>query len=284
MLEHHSSSPEQPMRPAVDISELVPEQAKPIEDEARVEYKNFTGYKRKESSEQLRTRYLRYTGELIKKIVDEDIDTVVYLDKSARPVQWLVSAMWDHYMPDKPRPNERFVNIDRDDWRPALGSPTYGDYRPEELDISAKQELRDIFADPDNPDRTQFDGKRILIVDEVQVSGDTLRIAEDIFKQAFPTAEVTGAWWMIPAIPQDDGSVDVPVWYRQDTSQGRGIDNKDREKSLASPSRAQQVGATFLSTRPDQPDSMAQRLRAEIRQLRKDVDAGIQRVIPLHRD
>lgn len=277
----HSPESDGAMKPAIDISELIPEQTSPVEEEKLHAYEVLTGYKRAESDEQLRTRYLRYTGGLIKNIAENNYDYVVYLDKSARPVQWLVSEFWDHFAPGKPAPQSKFINIDREDWRPSLGSPEYGDYHPDDLDISAIHELRDIFEDPSNSERAMFDGKKILIVDEVKVSGDTLKIAEDMFQRTFPSAEISGEWWMIPSTPLDNGSVDVPVWYRKDTTAGRGIGNKDAKKSLASPSRRQRVGPTFLSTRSETDDFQAKLLRAEIKQLRKDVDSGKQRVIPI---
>ena len=48
-------------------------------------------------------------------------DTVVYLDKSARPLDGLARKVLKNVMPDKKRPDSRFLNIDRNQIFAELG-------------------------------------------------------------------------------------------------------------------------------------------------------------------
>lgn len=275
-------------------------------------YELLTGHRRTDGSfkttEQLQTEYVRLTDELIRQMTEgvpaEDVQTgerqlqkpdfVVYLDKSARPVSWLVKELWPTLAQAKdgsvPKmPETRFVNIDREQWVNSIDPEGRGLANVDRIDKSVIRSLRSIFlADP--KDRrgfldesidtapTQFDGKTVLIVDEVLASGRTLRYAEDFFKRAFPEAKIAGSYWMgkvgtmntkgaIGAI----GNADLPVWYREDMVEGRGVGNRNEKISLRSKSRAQRLGAWFLSTKLPAPDPRSARLRKEIHQLGNDV-------------
>ena len=68
--------------------------------------------------EGMRAQYIERTERLIDKIrhgFDGPADVVFYLDKSARPVEWFVDAMWDVFeeedgsIPEKPE--RKFINI-----------------------------------------------------------------------------------------------------------------------------------------------------------------------------
>ena len=240
-----------------------------------------------ESGEQLRARYVGYTKKLIDQITDFDADYVLYLDKSARPVSWMVNELWHDLAPDKPRPATKYANIDRLDWREIVGSDEVGVVDVQEAGQEAIQSLRNIFSDPDSPGLGLFDGKRVMIVDEVKASGDTLRIAEEFIKAAFPSAEVKGAWWMISDRRLANGHKEVPVWYNEDTPYGRGVDNKNVAKSFLSPSSRQQDGYRFLSTpfgsltEQDgqtkinyEQDAGSNRLRTEIHHMVEDFRSG----------
>jgi hypothetical protein len=52
---------------------------------------------------------------LIEQIIDKNIDTVVFLDKSARPISWLFREMWRRKLPERPHPDIRFFAIGRTD-------------------------------------------------------------------------------------------------------------------------------------------------------------------------
>lgn len=235
-----------------------------------------------QSQEDFLERYVGYTDHLIHDInhFDEDAegnpiaaDYVIYLDKSARPVAWMTRELW----PELAEPNEegeyphmpemRFLNIDRLPWRvdPAveIGREPSNFREPTQEDIEG---LRSIFAMPgktaDGP--SPLDGKRILIVDEVFDSGDTMRVSTELVGRAFPGSKVKGSFWMVERGIATDKfqSVkvnDTPVWYEKDEESGRGIFGQVPEgASTANKKTNLTAGAhQFLSTRPYIPAANA---------------------------
>jgi hypothetical protein len=184
-------------------------------------------------------RYVSQTAQLIAKLdgsdEDESIkpDHVIYLDKSARPVSWLVNIFWDD-MADvdsedsakkTARPEHSYLNIDRVNWFTRTGAKinaagngerfdgSFGRLGPTdfELDKVSKQDLAGIRAlyleepiEDDSPgweDRvfdvpTKLDGKNLTIIDEVQNSGSTLSIASKLLKKAIPElASINGTYF-----------------------------------------------------------------------------------------
>lgn len=86
-----------------------------------------------ESPEMLRSRYLYLTRRLIYRACDatlegeldehsDPVDTMVFLDKSARPVAWMMREFWEDFAPldeqgeQLPMPEIKFVNIDKEQW------------------------------------------------------------------------------------------------------------------------------------------------------------------------
>lgn len=48
--------------------------------------------------------------ELIQKIKDDQVDALVFLDKSARPLSWIFRKSWELIYPDAKPPEIKFVN------------------------------------------------------------------------------------------------------------------------------------------------------------------------------
>lgn len=191
---------------------------------------------------------------------EEPFDHVVYLDKSARPVSWLVNLFWKQFAAmdengqSGKRPPHSYINIDRAPWFRKVGIEvsddgrqktngelaTYADFlqhvsaiTPRHLaEIRAlyipggieREDVDDIIESP-----TYLDGKRILIVDEVCRTGATLDIAVKLFQTAFPKArKIAGAYFWHPKEPpmrvgNENVLTSLPVWYDPDTLEGRGI-------------------------------------------------------------
>ncbi len=190
-------------------------------------------------------------------------DHVIYLDKSARPVSWLVNTFWNDFS-DQPRPEHSYLNIDRLPWfrksgidvdangysRNPDGSPHRNgpeDFHIENISPDHFARLRALFlpegikSDSDSPDNlaqimqtpSTLDGKNILVVDEVARSGSTLKIATELLRKAFPTAKnIRGAYFW-PSGNKTDGKgeyqmLSVPVWYDSSTPTGRGAGDIDQ--------------------------------------------------------
>ncbi len=191
-------------------------------------------------------------------------DHVVYLDKSARPVSWLVNMFWDDFVAEDSkgnkirRPKHSYVNIDRSPWFRNVGINVTDDGRQKEngelatyrdfvnnlhnLNERHLAELRALYIDGgiDMEDvewimeqPTILDGKRVLIVDEVSRTGATLNIATHLFKLAFPdVTEITGSYFWHPSEPilkigEEMALTSLPVWYDPNTLTGRGIGGLD---------------------------------------------------------
>lgn len=238
----------------------------------------------------LRSRYVTLTDVLIHRLEGHDgwtPDYVVCLDKSGRPVAWLVRALWpvlartpgtdfdDRRIPQMPK--FRFVNIDREQWWGHTGGSEFGVIDVSKVPGSAITALRRVFLPHADSSTAWLDGQRVLVVDEVKNTGDTLQIARGLFGRAFPTADVRTAHWMDPGRTRDRSGLrrtsEVPVWYRADTWQGRLVGNRLDPDNPRSTTRNREA-SLFLSTRPRVPDDRGRRLRQEVAQLAADVAAG----------
>ncbi len=211
-------------------------------------------------------------------------DHVVYLDKSARPVQYLVSGLWNKLSSESSsEPEHSFVNIDKEIWLQymnvpinRLQNPKPSDYDFDKMDQQLLKDriaqLRAIYLKPQYIDKineedlsscmnlpTTLDGKRVLIVDEVESSGYTLKIALELYKRAFPEASFATAYWASPkkiswTVVENDGTESrefaaswVPFWYDADTVYGRGIGDIDPIYSAQSDDVRIRLGKFLLS-------------------------------------
>ena len=246
-------------------------------------------------SPELRMKYVAYTESLIQQAVEDKIDDIVFLDKSARPIAWLMKGLWpmlgidDEGKPAK-MPDIRYVNIDREQWGPVVGRSEDKDGG---IDLSrvhphAIEDLRSVFAvqnsDGLSPDQSFLDNKNVMVVDEVMTSGDTLRIAHGLFSRAFPSANITDRYWLPIAHKTTRGgarmNAELPVWYSDYDQHGRLVADRHIKASENSINARQRRGAMFLSTRFPHPDQKGITLRKEMTQLAHEVEDGVMPVIP----
>ena len=152
-------------------------------------------------------------------------DTVVYLDKSARPLDGLARKVLKNVMPDKKRPDSKFLNIDRNQIFTELGfnirdgyfiDGTEGNKLAEtshfinrwqmETSQGTKDRIlaavRSQFLDKDSEidmnasedeiiqqilkAKTTVEGKKVIAVDETSFSGATIGVAGFLLKKALP--------------------------------------------------------------------------------------------------
>ncbi len=233
-------------------------------------------------------------------------DHVIYLDKSARPVSWLVNTFWSTFS-DAKRPSSSYLNIDRQPWFRRSGIAldlngysvkpdgsyhrnTFSDFRPENIPHEDFARIRALYLpegikteDPEAIMHTpsSLDGKNILIVDEVKRSGATLDIAKWLISQAFPdAADIRGAYfWDSGSKSSPDGTeqqmLSVPVWYDSSTSTGRGVGDIDldfyatrHEKFQTDRTRAQKYGALVLSAIANLDTEVGQKSRHLMQEIR----------------
>ena len=212
--------------------------------------------------------YVQDTAQLISVICGEcedetdnrGFDCIVYLDKSARPVSWLVNLFWDCFSSNdeeghqKKRPPHVYANIDRAPWFRNVGIDVTNDGRQksdgelasfsdflqnkDKLTSRHLSAIRSLFIpggiereDPEEVMRTPtgLAGKRILVVDEVARTGATLSIAAYLIRAALPEADcVEGTYFWHPQeavikIGTENMLTSLPVWYDPNTLTGRGI-------------------------------------------------------------
>lgn len=186
-------------------------------------------------------------------------DHVIYLDKSARPVSWLINTFWQDFS-DQKRPEHSYLNIDRIPWfrRSGIDVDPNGyhqnpngtltlakpsDFHIENIDPSNFARIRALYfenglpndsIEPENISQimhtpSKLDGKNILIVDEVRRSGSTAYIAESLIKAAFPNVASVRSdyFWNSGSKSNQSGNesqiLSVPVWYDSTVISGRGI-------------------------------------------------------------
>ncbi|MEX2398575.1 MAG: hypothetical protein WD432_00785, partial [Candidatus Saccharimonadales bacterium] len=164
------------------------------------------GYMRGETAEDLQIRYIYLTERTIKRICgfgdpEDKVDRVIFLDKSARPVAWMVRKFWNHFAEDDPETGEQmkmpsmsFLNIDKDDWvdREDVdfinglpqwnGKHTMGDVAQRSLrstfveHLPSDKGIDDSDIDLGSDIDTVLDGQKVLVIDEVGVTGITKRL------------------------------------------------------------------------------------------------------------
>lgn len=184
---------------------------------------------------------------------DEPInpDTVIWLDKSARPVSWLVDAFWDQFSKDgAQKPDYEFLNIDRVNWFIHTGHDESiagwrlgpEDFNIDEVDQARIDGIRALFVDGELTEEnwreevwelpTRLDGQSVLIVDEVMNRGGTLAIAAQVIKKAIPDAAVSATYFWHTGRYSSNGTgaekveqqmETAPVWYDNHSKMGRGI-------------------------------------------------------------
>lgn len=178
-------------------------------------------------------------------------DTVLYLDKSARPVSWIVDAFYDDFAKEGvPKPKAEFLNIDRANWFSYLGHTmenAESRLGPEDFDINDVDPdriaaIRAYFVEGDLSEDTwkddvwnmptRLDGQHLLIVDEVKNKGGTLHIAVELLRKAIPELTVDGTYfWHTSRVSIDGRSAEkdaqqmatAPLWYSKQRVEGRDV-------------------------------------------------------------
>jgi hypothetical protein len=233
----------------------------------------------------LRAEYISLTDSLIQEMAGQQTDVAIFLDKSARPVAWMVSELWDQLGPrlsdgsSLPPPEIKFLNIDREQWGAILGRSEDQGISIDLLPPERVDELKAIFKPllPKDTTETMLTGKRVMLVDEIHISGDTLEMAHKILARAFPDAQdIQSHYWMngmVKIDPKSGGryNTKLPVWYSDREVTGRLIGNRDSTKSSQSMSQRQRIGRYWLSTAFREPDEKGLELKKEIKLMAEEL-------------
>lgn len=271
-----------------------------------------------ESIDQIAWTYINCTEKLIKtingvdknsdrKIKDDpkdgqynggNFDVVVYLDKSARPVSWLVRKFWPEMSSVTKEPVTRFLNINHKDEifemveTTGCVDPADRYYNFSKIPEDKVLAIRALFGGKElSPSNWQsevkkeglLDKKNILIVDEVESSGNTLFCAQRLLKLAFPTSKVHGVYYWDSRFKYTNVGrrlTSAPAWYNGENVFGRGVGNVNKNYYKKNPGNFNIKLGSFVISAPHL-DEEGKRLKVKDDELavslRNDIDH-------LHRD
>lgn len=200
----------------------------------------------------------------------QPFDTVIFLDKSARPLSWMMSELWDEFAEPvpgdggnlmvPPMPERKFLNIDRLTWRQE--HDVEGDFHNiTDADVAALRSIFDLNGHNLLDGESEAKPRRVLVVDELSESGDTQGVAKDLLERATHHTVVDTFAYM-PSEKRDTAAgtsyewASFPTWYPhkdaagRHAEDGRGVlDPKiwNAQESLVNPRSANK----FLSRPPE---------------------------------
>lgn len=138
-------------------------------------------------------------------------DVLIYLDKSSRPISWVVNRVWKSTFPAIKKPETKFMNFGREK---SIVNDLVGETGKPRLSLSlrGKEELKtsaELFRQEygNRSAGTYLDGKSLWLVDEVSQTGSSLTAAKIIITEA-----------LSDKLPEPIFTHTVlssePIWYR----------------------------------------------------------------------
>ena len=126
---------------------------------------------------------------LTNELIQSKADTLVLLDRSARPIAQLFKSYWREVYQESEMPSIRFINIGQE-------SKKYN---------NSDKSLKELY----NAHSNSFNGKTVLVADECVVTGSTLLKAKYILESTFPSTnkfiytavlDVCPKWYNLPSV------------------------------------------------------------------------------------
>ena len=153
---------------------------------------------------------------------------LIYLDKSARPVSWLLNNAWNGLFPDIKKPETKYLNIGREKVLPIhpdvladnLYQPNHPLFNPSH---KVAETVRQIYTKRGQKDETYLDGKNICVVDEFTATGASINSAAAVINTAFE-GRLTGP------VAQETVFSEEPEWYQNKWMVG--VEDKDESSFL----------------------------------------------------
>lgn len=124
---------------------------------------------------------------------DYNNQTLVFLDKSARPAAWFFRYMWHNLYSTYPAPDIKYVNIgqekgpEHEEFLVDFSSlkDTEAFYNKTKGNTKMVNDLKKVFQKKEGSEETYLDNRDVLIVDEHSNTGNTLVVAKALFDGAF---------------------------------------------------------------------------------------------------
>ncbi len=110
---------------------------------------------------------IRRAEDLINLVVKDEIDTLVFLDRSARPAAWILQVFWEAKYPQDPLPPFIFINTGKKNLE--IDEVIFGQIE-NELGSHAQENLP---------------GKKVLIVDDIEKEGTQRKFVEQFLNDVY---------------------------------------------------------------------------------------------------
>jgi hypoxanthine phosphoribosyltransferase len=213
-------------------------------------------------------------AEIIREVIDTNAKLIVFLDRSARPIAWMIRAAWDQLAQGKELPNMRFVNIGRekierlkaeelkglddDEFWERITRKFWEQTSHKEYIEKMKKGLAGVFHSTDSASGAR---ESIMIVDDYSETGHSLRLAAEFFTKHFPNEEIHVAQLLWPT-DRDDFPYSGDGWWN-----GTHLPwNSDKSYTLLS----EEDAASDLSARAERDPRKRQKgllLKEEIKKM-----------------
>ena len=138
-----------------------------------------------------RKEYMEEGAEFLIDAREKGVETIVFMDRSARPLAGFFRALWKRLWPDERPPEMKFMVASQ-----------------EGVGYTAKDVAR-VFA----PAKSAFENKIVLLVDEAVVSGGTLSRAKKMLGEAFPQISEILLGGMLENREKNNASLDIRSPY-----------------------------------------------------------------------
>jgi hypothetical protein len=172
----------------------------------------------------------------IEHVQNSGYESLIFLDKSARPGLWLMSELWAQLCPEIPKPDIKFLNVGREKFNSSFAG-VYSPPEDHEVFIQGMQDNTDLVTSVKsvltgwNSGAGYLDGKNICIVDECSPEGGSLIAAKALVEAA---------------LGEKVASIDThtifsfePFWLSQDDLIGvKDIDNQTTYSTVYRPIKA----------------------------------------------
>ncbi len=187
--------------------------------------------------------------ELLELIKDEGIETVVWLDRAARPFSWLTEELWAQHFPELPLPQFVYLNIGgeknlRQRYMPDVGiTDNNGNFYQQFVGVYDDEEKVELFEarvrcdkDAQNQLRMElgpeadslFVDRKVLVVDHMEFEGVSRMYTEIIIDETYSPESV--AYFEFGqecgGMPTGlDNPVPDPSFIAKETSDSTEVDN-----------------------------------------------------------
>jgi hypothetical protein len=230
------------------------------------------------TDELYRETLVMHTQHLISQIVKSENPpgTLFFLDKSARPVAWMVQKLWPLFVDDETHhiPEIKFIDIDinrlfgRDSEAPRPTPEEIYDWKPNKKQLT---EIRAIYERGGKKlDRHPEQLGKAWVIDEVSVSNGSAMVSQQLLEKAFPGLKVESKIWMPTKKIKTSSGATVPTqlapWYSKDFIEGRGVG---------------ETGSNSFLSGHGKHDILTEALRTDIDLLAKDIKEGKQSIRPI---